>query len=770
MKRSLRTLTNLLVVFALLMPIGNMAVTVQNGDETNDVFIPAVLNNDGANPEPVIPETTEVLDQETVDQLISVSGGGSVFTFSNTAQGLGDLETGDVMVGKPSDAAPNGFLRKVLSISSTGGQMVVDTESTTLEDAIQTGAVHVASQLTPDQVSETIFANGVRMDTSKAALLDDQFNIEFSDVVLYDEDGNQGTENDQIVANGSLTLEPGFDFDLVIRNWELEYFYFLNTTKETSELEISTAIELPLVDEEVTVAEYIFSPITIFVGIVPVVFTPELSVNIGVDGNVHVGVSTSVTQEATVSAGLSYEDDTWMPITNYSNELIYNPPSLSAGLELKGYAGAQMSLKLYGVKGPYAAVNAFLRLDADVLENPWWSLYGGLEVPVGVQIEILGHSVEDHELLTISYELLLAQAEDNNQAPDTPFNPYPAHSAVEESITVNLFWYGSDPDGDGLTYDVFFEAVDNTPDILVSDNQSFTTFEPGLLTTETVYYWQIIAQDEQGATTEGPIWTFTTGDGNLNPGEMISIPAGEFQMGCDPDHNGGYVCGYNELPLHNVYIDAYSIHKYEVTNAQYAAFLNTRGSNDCNGTECVDLDDADGHITFENNEYIISAGYENHPVIEVTWYGADAFCSTEGYRLPTEAEWEKAARGPTTQAFPWGDQNPDCSLANYSGCVVDTTEIGSYPTGASPYGILDMSGNVFEFVQDWFQDDYYTSYPTDSWPNNPSGPDSGSYKVRRGGSWSHNASTSTLRTAFRTGTAPGWSDDTIGFRCAVSSP
>jgi formylglycine-generating enzyme required for sulfatase activity len=245
--------------------------------------------------------------------------------------------------------------------------------------------------------------------------------------------------------------------------------------------------------------------------------------------------------------------------------------------------------------------------------------------------------------------------------------------------------------------------------------------------------------------------------------DMALVTAGEFLMG-SPDVDPK--AGDDEKPQHTVDLEAFWIDRTEVTNGQYVQFLNAIGSHTgaCGGYDCVEtqVEDKYSHILRRNQDgqYMVERGFENHPVTQVSWYGAQAYCAWAGTRLPTEAEWEKATRGTDGRAYPWSSESPNCDKAQYGECGGATVPVGSRPAGASPYGVLDMAGNVWEWVADWYDPAYYGSSPA----QNPQGPDSGVRKVFRGGSWGYPPAF--LRTTDRARNRPTYAGFNVGFRCA----
>jgi formylglycine-generating enzyme required for sulfatase activity len=233
---------------------------------------------------------------------------------------------------------------------------------------------------------------------------------------------------------------------------------------------------------------------------------------------------------------------------------------------------------------------------------------------------------------------------------------------------------------------------------------------------------------------------------------MVFVPAGTFVMGSE-------LGAGDERPRREVYLNAFYMDRYEVTNGEYVEFLNAVEDRleRCGGHLCMDTkdEDPDSHILYQAGRYAVETGYENHPVIKVSWYGARAYCEYRGKRLPSEAEWEKAARGIYGRAYPWGDEF-DAYRANTDYRVGDMTPVGSYPDGVSPYGAYDVAGNVWEWVADWYQ-----AYPGSDYRSDFLGQ---KYKVVRGGSWNHPGHDA--RCTCRDIAHPARCILVVGFRCA----
>ncbi len=232
---------------------------------------------------------------------------------------------------------------------------------------------------------------------------------------------------------------------------------------------------------------------------------------------------------------------------------------------------------------------------------------------------------------------------------------------------------------------------------------------------------------------------------------LVYVPAGTFLMGSD-SASDPYFWGA-EAPAHQVFVTESYIYRLEVTNAQYAQCVLEH--------QCPLPEQSYSHT---RREYYDNPRFDDYPVIYVTYSMATSYCVWAGGRLPSEAEWEKAARGTDGRLFPWGSTLPNANLANYLGSGIgDSVAIGSYPQGASAYGALDMGGNVLEWVYDRFDETYYRFSALD----NPFGPATGNRRVIRGGAWASDVDG--LRTVARASLPADQSREMVGFRCMVET-
>ncbi|VAW43332.1 hypothetical protein MNBD_CHLOROFLEXI01-3011, partial [hydrothermal vent metagenome] len=246
---------------------------------------------------------------------------------------------------------------------------------------------------------------------------------------------------------------------------------------------------------------------------------------------------------------------------------------------------------------------------------------------------------------------------------------------------------------------------------------------------------------------------------------QVLIPATTFLMGARDEDTAA---SSDERSQHTVTLDAFAIDLYEVSVAQYAAFLNTLGGyvNACSGFTCLStrFETTRSYLTDEQAGYLPVEGFSDYPINNVSWHGANAYCSWVGGRLPTEAEWELAATGGNGRFYPWGDANPDEENAVFAGTFANLQPVNSLPNGASPFGLYQMAGNVWEWVSDGYDPIYYDRSPAE----NPAGPavSATDLRVLRGGGYDSPAAD--LRTTNRASERPTEfrTIPSVGFRCA----
>ena len=230
--------------------------------------------------------------------------------------------------------------------------------------------------------------------------------------------------------------------------------------------------------------------------------------------------------------------------------------------------------------------------------------------------------------------------------------------------------------------------------------------------------------------------TMTWEDGS----KLIYIPTGEFIMGL----------GYGDAPTKTLTLDGYWIQQTEVTNKMY--------------TQCVASGNCSAPVQEVGAPLYSAAQFGDYPVVGVTWDAANTYCQWIGGKLPSEAQWEKAARGQDGNKYPWGSSNPTCDFANLKTCGGHTNQVDAHQAGKSAYGLYDMAGNVFEWVNDYYDPNYYASAPA----SNPTGPATGNRRITRGSSFETDLTQ--ILSGIRHPSTQDYHNYDLGFRCVVSQP
>ena len=694
-----------------------------------------------------------------------------------------DLQADDILVAGEG----GGYLRKVVSVTVDGAILIVETSDATLSDVIEKGTLQFEGVLDPWGAMRERGTLEQFKSTALPGVSIDEDGWHFSNVDLFDDDVG-GVELEVTITEGMLHFTP--DFDLGAHYGLLQgvtEFHAIAEGNIDLMLEVAASVSAALEHgDDVD----LFAPI--IVGAYPIPGLPlwmdvsmgmvagfelvvggEVSAEVGIDGDVGVRVGARWEQ------GSGWEN-VWEPELDLA---MTEQWGMQSGATVRVYVKPYIATRLVSTAGPYIAADPYLKYEVDLEPpepNDWcWCLEAGVGAGLGFQVTIFGWELADY------YATLVADS--TRIASDCEGEPGETGTIVvdPDPDQLNAPWVlsGPQPDsGDG--------------------DETLTDMPVGeyTLTWGAVSGYITPSQDVQDLDSDGTITfpgTYTPVGDDPEPPPMIEVPSGEFEMG-DPD---AYCADEHWVTLtHDFYLG-----QHEVTNQEYVEALQwaldhvpplvtvTTASvkDDLDGSvvELLDLDDSDYGISFSGGTFTVDVGKEDHPVIDVTWYGAARYCDwlsmasgldraydhsgtwlcnnhdpygAEGYRLPTDAEWEYAAQYPDDRIYPWGGESPTCAVANYCGCGVWTLPVGSCsPDGDSYLGFWDLSGNVWEWCNDW-----YESYLGGDAETNPVGETGGSYRVVRGGSWDCYGGDNYLRCAARTAGGPDVHYYGSGFRAA----
>ena len=355
--------------------------------------------------EVIINPETKVLKQGTMQYVKHIAE--NEIVFESQANGISDLKTGNIIVSGEG----RGLLRKVTSTEITQTEIKVQTEPAKLTDVFEQASININQQLKTDDFNNvTPLKKGVSFIEAK----DDLFEFEIENLVLYDVDGNYETVSDQVTANGSLSVSnPKLQIEIDISSFSIKYLLFTGTMDQTSDLEINSEIKLIDINKEFEIVRLEGTPIVIFVGGIPIVLTPVFSVSVGFDVEAGTSVSTSVAsvkQTAEYTAGIVYKKGNVVRVSDFSNQFDYNLPTVSVNCKLKGYAYPKFEILLYNFVSLYLKPVEYLEIDAEIYNNPWWELYAGFEVFIGIAVDVFNLFDIKYEYQVIEHKYVLADA------------------------------------------------------------------------------------------------------------------------------------------------------------------------------------------------------------------------------------------------------------------------------------------------------------------------------------------------------------------------
>lgn len=345
-----------------------------------------------------VPTTTKVVNDATVGSM-SVNTDGTVLTFPATTE-TEAIKVGDVIVSNVNANAPNGIIRKVGSISKAGNTISFTTSAAKITDVVTNTNISIpAFNLSNQKIASRVaLAKGV---TFKSVSKSTAATVNFEPLIVMDSVALD--ENTKI--DGSININPSISLDFAISNSRLSNLKFTSILDENAKITLTSTIDKEI-QKEISIAQYRFSPFTIWAGYVPIVITPVFEVKVGAGGKVSIEMTTDVTQIAKITGGIKYQNNNWEPFSTKDISFEFTPPTLSANASAKAFVKPQVDLLFYGIGGPYLNLEGYLSLNADINTDPWWTLSAGVSANVGVKADVF--DIDSGDKLIVDFSKVLA--------------------------------------------------------------------------------------------------------------------------------------------------------------------------------------------------------------------------------------------------------------------------------------------------------------------------------------------------------------------------
>jgi len=351
----------------------------------------------------VIPATTKIIDQNTWAANIStIDSSESIFTFDKNILLQSNLVSGDIFVSPYG----HGYLKKIINIKTEGDKVIIETAFASLADAIQSGSISTSFGLSEQKISKINYLRpGISLvATRQNKIISDRGEISFTIDTYLDEDST-------IQIGGEFSINPQINCGLIIDWFSIKKIYVEYEVNESINLNATWTLIDFQYEKEVELASMTFQPILVIVSGFPVILIPELELRAGTNINIHSEIETSFEQQSNYTVGIKYENDQWQSYQSFESSFGFNPPELSANATAKVYIKPQLNIAVYGILSPYLFLEGYSRLDADISMTPWWKLYVGLGVGVGIKAEIFGNVMDYYtDPPLISVEKLIASA------------------------------------------------------------------------------------------------------------------------------------------------------------------------------------------------------------------------------------------------------------------------------------------------------------------------------------------------------------------------